>query len=278
MNIVDSVITMDTNITNIERSLQKIEFLKSKEEGAYVCVSNVHMCMETFDSPEFRKVVNDADLVIPDGRPIFWAQKLLGHKNAQQVRGQDIMNALCDLSDKGDLKIGLYGGSSDEVLQKVIKVLTINYPNIAIDYSFSPPFRELTEEEDQQVIQKINESGVDVLFVGIGCPKQERWMAEHKASLNCVMLGVGAAYDFICGSKKHAPRWMQKSGLEWLFRLLCEPKRLWKRYLKQNPRFIYHFSAQLLKAKLSVKQPVVEPMEVKEAEELTMEQKEVEIQ
>jgi len=230
-----------------------VDSILSYKLGGYVCVSNVHMCMETYDSLEFRKIVNNADLVIPDGRPIFWAQKLLGYKDAQQVRGQDIMNALCEESNQGELKIGLYGGSSNDVLNQVIRSLTKTYPNISIVYSYSPPFRALTVAEDIQIIKDINSAKVDVLFVGIGCPKQERWMAEHKESLNCVMLGVGAAFDFICGSKKHAPRWMQKVGLEWLFRLVSEPKRLWKRYLKQNPRFIYHFSIQLVKTKFSKK-------------------------
>jgi N-acetylglucosaminyldiphosphoundecaprenol N-acetyl-beta-D-mannosaminyltransferase len=246
-----TVITMDTTISTKSGVLDLIQQRNSSASSGYICVSNVHMCMETFDSESFREIVNSADMVIPDGRPIYWAQKLLGHKEAQQVRGQDIMNAICELSNTSDLKIGLYGGSSDEVLQQVITKLKQQYPAIKIIYSYSPPFRQLTEEEDQQVIDQINQSEVDVLFVGIGCPKQEIWMAEHKQHLQCVMLGVGAAYDFIAGTKQHAPRWMQKIGLEWLFRLASEPKRLWKRYLKQNPRFIYHFTKQLIKHKLS---------------------------
>lgn len=248
-----SILSMNTLITNIDNTIVKIDNLKKSKlsSGSYVCVSNVHMCMETFDSLDFCEIVNSADLVIPDGRPIFWAQKLLGYKDAQQVRGQDIMNALCEKSNEGELNIGLYGGTSNEVLNQVIQSLTQIYPNISIVYSYSPPFRALTEYEDTQIIKDINLAEVDVLFVGIGCPKQEHWMAEHKESLSCVMLGVGAAFDFISGSKKHAPRWMQKAGLEWLFRLVSEPKRLWKRYLKQNPRFIYYFSIQLFKTKFS---------------------------
>ncbi|MDG3088252.1 WecB/TagA/CpsF family glycosyltransferase [Vibrio hannami] len=245
------IIKMTVDVVDTAQVIKKIsEYVRLRTVGQYICVSNVHMCMETFDSREFREVVNGADLVIPDGRPIYWAQKLLGHKEAQQVRGQDITNSLCELSNTSDLKIGLYGGSSDEVLDKVIEVLKKSYPSISITYSFSPPFRALSEEEDKNIIDDINNAEVDVLFVGIGCPKQERWMAQHKDSLSCVMLGVGAAFDFISGSKKHAPRWMQKAGLEWAFRLASEPKRLWKRYLKQNPRFIYHFSIQLFKARL----------------------------
>jgi N-acetylglucosaminyldiphosphoundecaprenol N-acetyl-beta-D-mannosaminyltransferase len=245
-----TVISMDVDVTNISTALNRVESLANSKAGSYVCVSNVHMCMEVFDSSEFESVVNNADLVIPDGRPLSWAQKLLGHSEAEQVRGQDIMNAICQQSGAKNLNIGLYGGSSDELLQKVITELKSSYPDININFSYSPPFRPLTDEEDQAIIQQINGSNVNVLLVGIGCPKQERWMAAHKEQLNCVMLGVGAAYDFIAGSKKHAPRWVQRVGFEWLFRLCSEPKRLWKRYLQQNPRFIYYFTKQLVNHKL----------------------------
>ncbi|MEP7706677.1 WecB/TagA/CpsF family glycosyltransferase [Paraglaciecola sp. 25GB23A] len=238
------VITMQVNVTKQSKTLSKIHDLVIENVSAYVCVSNVHMCMETFDSSSFRQVVNNADLVIADGRPIYWAQKLLGNKDAEQVRGQDITNALCQLSSDTGLRIGLYGGSSADVLNKVVTNLSQQYPNIKIIYQYSPPFRVLTEEESSKVINDINSAQVDVLFVGIGCPKQEIWMAQHKGKVNAVMLGIGAAFDFIAGTKKHAPRWMQKMGLEWLFRLLSEPKRLWKRYLKQNPRFIWYFLQQ----------------------------------
>ena len=241
-----SVVTMDVDITSRDSAVDKVINLTASNQGAYVCVSNVHMCMETFDCAEFRQVVNQADLVIPDGRPIFWAQRLLGANTAGQVRGQDIMNALCSESASRGIKIGLYGGSSEDVLSKVADVLEEKYLGINITYKYSPPFRPLTDEEDGEVVNDINTAEVDVLFVGIGCPKQERWMAEHKGRLECVMLGVGAAYDFIAGSKKHAPLWMQRSGLEWLYRLCSEPGRLWKRYLKQNPRFIYYFVQQWL--------------------------------
>ena len=250
MKECSTVISMNVDITNITNTLERVDQLANTKKGAYICVSNIHMCMEVFDSPEFQSVVNNADLTIPDGRPLSWAQKLLGHNEAEQVRGQDIMNAICQQSGTTNHNIGLYGGSSDELLQQVITELKSTYPDINITFSYSPPFRPLTDEEDQDIIQKINDSNVNVLFVGIGCPKQERWMAEHKEQLNCVMLGVGAAYDFIAGSKKHAPRWMQRAGLEWLFRLCSEPQRLWKRYLQQNPRFIYHFTKQLINHKL----------------------------
>jgi N-acetylglucosaminyldiphosphoundecaprenol N-acetyl-beta-D-mannosaminyltransferase len=241
-----NILTMRTDVTLLGSAVYSVLELAKLNSGAYVCVSNVHMCMETFDDSAFRHVVNSADLVIPDGRPISWAQKLLGHGDAKQVRGQDIMNELCRLSGNQEFNIGLYGGTSDDLLEQVVRQLTKDYPDIQITYKFSPPFRPLSQDEDSAVVKAINDASVNVLFVGIGCPKQERWMAEHKADLNCVMLGVGAAFDFIAGSKQHAPRWMQIIGIEWLFRLLSEPRRLWKRYLKQNPRFIYYFVQQWL--------------------------------
>jgi len=245
------IVTMDVDVSDLDTALISIIKLSSHKKGAYICVSNVHMCMETFDSLPFRKVVNSADLVIADGRPISWAQQLMGHDSARQVRGQDIMSALCEKSNNSELSVGFYGGSSEAVLQKIQHNLKQQFPNIKITYAYAPPFRTLSGEEDGQVIDSINSANVDVLFVGIGCPKQEYWMSEHRDSLSCVMLGVGAAFDFIAGDKNHAPRWVQKIGLEWLFRLLSEPKRLWRRYLKQNPRFIYYFARQLIKHKMT---------------------------
>jgi len=244
-----SVLTMDVDITNLDKTSDYVKKLVSLDPGAYVCVSNVQMCMETFDSDQFRSIVNNADLVIPDGRPIFWAQKLLGAKGGSQVRGMDIMSSLCSSS----LRVGLYGGSSDSILHDVVSHLKSLYPNITIVYSFFPPFRSLTENEDLQVVTDINNANVDVLFMGIGCPKQEKWMADHKDKVHCVMLGVGAAFDFIAGSKRYAPYWLQFIGCEWLFRLCSEPTRLWRRYLIQNPRFVLYLFKQIIIKKIKSK-------------------------
>lgn len=240
------VLRMDVDLVSLESALSTIDFLISKKRGSSVCLSNVHMCMEVFDSDDFCHIVNTADLVLPDGRPIYFAQRLLGNRMASQVRGQDIMERLCSDSGNKKINIGLYGGSSEDVLREVVFNLKRSYEDISIVYQFSPPFRALTTEEKYKVISDINSADVDILFVGIGCPKQELWMFENRQHLKCVMLGVGAAFDFISGAKKHAPLWMQKIGLEWFFRFLCEPKRLWRRYVIQNPRFIYYFLQQLL--------------------------------
>lgn len=212
---------------------------------AYVCAANVHMCMEAFDDPSFRDVVNDADLVLPDGRPLVWAQRLLGRKGAQQMRGMDLMLALCEDAARSGKPVGFYG-TTDGQLAQLVAVLEQRFDGLNVACRIAPPFRPLSDEEDADIVKRINASGVRVLFVGLGCPKQERWMAEHKNQLTCVMLGVGAAFDFIAGNKKHAPRWMQVCGLEWLFRLLAEPRRLWRRYLIQNPRFVWQFIRQYL--------------------------------
>jgi N-acetylglucosaminyldiphosphoundecaprenol N-acetyl-beta-D-mannosaminyltransferase len=249
MNRVN-ILTMDVDVTALEDAVNFVHDLCDQNVGAYVCVSNVHMCMETYDAPDFAHVVNQADLIIPDGKPLSVAQRLLGYTHAKQVRGQDIMTSLCELSGKETLNIGLYGGSSNQILDLVKANIIRDYPNVHITFAYAPPFRSLTEDEDANVIHELKENKVDILFVGIGCPKQELWMAEHKDKVNCVMLGVGAAFDFIAGNKKHAPRWIQSIGMEWFFRLASEPKRLWKRYLKHNPRFLFLFSLQLLKLKV----------------------------
>lgn len=243
------ILKMPVNITNRQHALQHIYSLSQKPKGAYVCVSNVHMCMETYDDPDFEEIVKNADIVLPDGKPISWAQKLLGCNNAEQVRGQDIVNELCKLSAESGIKIGLYGGSSSQLIDSVKYNLQTAHKGLKIAYAYSPPFRPLTVNENELVEKEIHKSQIDILFVGIGCPKQEKWMADHKDNLSCVMLGVGAVFDFISGEKKHAPRWIQSIGMEWFFRLMSEPKRLFFRYFKTNPRFVLLFTLQLLKSK-----------------------------
>lgn len=236
---------MLVDITNIEQTLTLISEWINTDKGRYVCVSNVHMCIETYNNTLFKTVVNKADLVVPDGRPIYWAQKLLGYKGAAQVRGMDLTNSLCGYAETHAIPIGFYG-SSEETLTTLQINLLEKYPNLNITLCISPPYRELHSDEKEKYIAQINNSGSKILFIGLGCPKQEIWMAEHKDKLNCVMLGVGAAFDFIAGNKKHAPVVIQKLGLEWLYRLLVEPRRLWKRYLTTNPKFVWFFIQQLV--------------------------------
>ncbi len=248
----ENILTLQVNITNLTNVLENIENWLKNQVSHYICVSNVHMCMETYDSSEFCDIINNADMVIPDGKPLALGLKLLGHKDAQQVRGADVTLAICEQAEQMGWVIGLYGGS-EQALVDFKQFLLTQFPSIKIACAISPPFRELTDEEDQAYITQINQAGVQILFVGLGCPKQEHWMAMHKGKVNSVMLGVGAVFDFLSGNKKEAPRWVQSIGMEWLFRLISEPRRLWKRYLKHNPRFILFFGWQLLRHRVSGK-------------------------
>ena len=234
---------MQVDVINLKDAVNDIISFTASEKASYICVANVHMCMEAYDCEKFRDIVNNANLVIADGRPIFWAQKILGYKQAKQIRGQGLMTELCHHSELLNLRIGLYGGHNKEILDKVTNELLKLFPKINISYQFSPPHRALSVSENKKVVDDIEQANVDILFVGIGCPKQEIWMAKNANTLSCVQIGVGAAFDFIAGEKKQAPKWLQKIGLEWLFRLLNEPRRLALRYLKQNPRFVYYFLA-----------------------------------
>ncbi|NDY74512.1 glycosyltransferase [Desulfobacter hydrogenophilus] len=248
MNKKCDILKMSVDVTSYSETINHILLWSKLKVGKYICVSNIHMCMETYDDPYFCKKVNDADLVVPDGKPLVWAQKLLGNKNALQVRGSDLLLHVCNMAEINGIPIGLYGGTLKS-LTDFKNFLKKNFPDLKISFFAAPPFRELTKDEDQNYIKEINTSEARILFVGIGCPKQENWMVAHKNSLTCVMIGVGAAFDFFSGQKKHAPRWMQKSGLEWVFRLVSDPKRLWKRYMKHNPRFMYFFLCQLCREK-----------------------------
>jgi len=204
--------------------------------------------MEAHDSATLRQDVNSADLVTPDGRPLVWALKALGVKDASQVRGTDLMTHVVEGAARENVPIGLYGGTP-ESLEALVRALEARFRGVQVACRISPPFRPLTPEEDDTVTQEITASGARILFVGIGCPKQERWMVAHKRRIPVVMLGVGAAFDFHAGRVRQAPRWMQKVGLEWAFRLMMNPRRLWKRYAKQNPRFAWLFFLQLLGAR-----------------------------
>jgi len=209
-----------------------------------VCVANVHMTMEAHDSPEFQAIVNASDLVTSDGMPLVWMLRRLGLPQAERVYGPTLTLHVCEAAAKSDTPVAFYGGSP-EALEGLTQELTTRFPNIDIAYAFSPPFRQLSGQEDQQVTNDINASGARILFVGLGCPKQERWMAAHKDRLPLVQLGVGAAFDFHAGNVKQAPAWLQDRGLEWLFRLVVEPRRLWRRYLYNNPRFLALAAVQL---------------------------------
>ena len=206
--------------------------------GRVVCAANVHMVMEAWDDPPFAAALAGADLVVCDGRPLVWASGLLGMRDARQTRGFDLMEAVCARAARRGLRVGLYG-AAPAVLSKVRRGLLAAHPGLDVVYAVSPPYRPLTAGEDRAVLADLVAAGVQVLFVSLGCPKQERWMLERRDRLGCVMLGVGAAFDMLAGEIPIAPRWAQRLGLEWALRLVREPRRLWKRYVRHNGRFVW---------------------------------------
>lgn len=242
------VVSLLPNVVTHESAIRQINKLVESKNGGYVCFSTVHMVMESHDAAEYAAKVNAADLIIPDGMPLVWMQKLQGAKNANRVRANDLMIMLCAFAERNDLSVGFYGGRQT-VIDAIRERAKIDFPNLKIVYAFSPPFRPLTETEDAEITAEINRKKPDLLFMGLGCPKQENWMAAHKDKLSAVMLGVGASFDFYAGNVKESPEWLGKLGLEWLFRLTQEPKRLWRRYLILNPRFVWLAARQLIKSR-----------------------------
>jgi N-acetylglucosaminyldiphosphoundecaprenol N-acetyl-beta-D-mannosaminyltransferase len=239
------VVSLGTDVLDHRSAVERVAALVAKGKGGYVCFSTVHMVMEAHDSPDFAARVNGADLIVPDGMPIVWMQKLEGRQNAARVRANDLMILLCRYAESAGLKIGFYGGTQ-AVIDAILERAERDFPDLEIAYAHSPPFRPLTPEEDDLVTSDINAAAPAILFMGLGCPKQENWMAEHTPRLGTVMLGVGASFDFFGGSVKESPGWLGRLGLEWLYRLTREPRRLWRRYLILNPRFLFLAIRQLI--------------------------------
>ena len=238
------VLTTRVDPVDVAQAGRLIADWARESRGRTICATNVHMVMEGFDDPSFAAVVNGADLVVADGRPIVWACRLLGQRDQGHVRGFDLTAQLCDIAEREQLKVGFYGGEP-ETLQATCRRLIQLHPDLQITYAYSPPFRQLTPEEDAAVVTDLRGAGVQLLFVGLGCPKQERWMASHRDRLPCAAVGVGAVFDMLAGRRKTAPLWLQRAGLEWVFRLSQEPRRLSGRYAKHNLRFAVCFTAQV---------------------------------
>ena len=229
-----------------EQALTHITAWARAGQSRYVAVANVHMIMEAYDHPDFRRVVDEADLVVPDGMPLVWMLRALGQKNQPRLYGAELTRRLCHMAAAQRLPVGFYG-STPATLARLTARLQQACPELQVVYTYSPPFRALSPQEQAAIVADIQTRGPRLLFVALGCPKQERWMAAHRGRIPAVMLGVGAAFDFLAGTKPQAPRWMQQAGLEWLFRLLTEPRRLWRRYVKHNPRFLALALRQLLR-------------------------------
>lgn len=245
------VVSLDADVVDHEYAIERVAELVRKGNGGYVCFSTVHMVMESYDSPEFAAKVNAADMIVTDGMPIVWMQKLQKHSRASRVRANDLMILLCERAERDGLKVGFYGGQP-HVIEGIRERAKRDFPNLQIVYAHSPPFRELTPAEDENITREIDVASPDILFMGLGCPKQENWMAAHRDRLKAVMLGVGASFDFFAGNVKESPGWLGKLGLEWLYRLVQEPRRLWRRYLILNPRFMWQALRQLTSGRRNV--------------------------
>jgi N-acetylglucosaminyldiphosphoundecaprenol N-acetyl-beta-D-mannosaminyltransferase len=216
------------------------------EAGArsYVCVTGVHGVMESQRDAALTEVHNRSGLTVPDGMPLVWCCQRAGLTGTRRVYGPDLMLTVLERAAERGWSSYFYGGA-DGVPELLAESLAERFPGLRVAGAFSPPFRPLTEAEDADVVQRIQDSGADLVWVGLSTPKQERWMAAHRARLDApVLLGVGAAFDFHTGRVRQAPSWMQRRGLEWLFRLLVEPRRLWRRYLSNNPRFVAAIARQ----------------------------------
>jgi N-acetylglucosaminyldiphosphoundecaprenol N-acetyl-beta-D-mannosaminyltransferase len=237
-------------LTNYDRTLDWIDDMVSARRRGYVSAAAVHLVMVSREDAATRDAVLGCSLAVPDGQPLVWAMRSLGH-DASRVYGPELMARYCERSAKTGTRMYLYGGRNQGSLVQLALNLRQSYPGVKIVGGYSPPFRELTEEESDRVIDDINACGADVVWVGIGQPKQEKWMADVRDRLETpVLIGVGAAFDFHAGLIPQAPDWMQRMGLEWLFRLGHEPRRLWRRYLRYNPRFISGFARQYVRSRL----------------------------
>jgi N-acetylglucosaminyldiphosphoundecaprenol N-acetyl-beta-D-mannosaminyltransferase len=221
------------------------EMVLSRDRG-YLCACNVHTVMASREDPELRAALQASSVNVPDGQPLVWAINALGHSLPGRVYGPELMLRACERAVEAEHRFYLYGGHNQGALVQLALNLRERYPGVKIVGGYSPPHRPLTDEERTAVAAEINRSHADIVWVGIGVPKQEKWMAEMRPHLDApVLAGVGAAFDFHAGRVPQAPTWMQESGLEWVYRLTHEPGRLWKRYLRYNPLFLAAFARQL---------------------------------
>ena len=222
------------------------EWIAKRAHAHYIAVSNVHVLMEARHSISFRKVLDGADLCVPDGMPLVWVGRLRGHKLKHRVYGPDLLLSFCRETQAKGYRHYFYGGAPG-IPEALVGKLREQFPNLEIAGTYSPPFRVLTPEEDACAVDMINRTNADVLWVGLGCPKQEIWMHEHREQLRVpVLVGVGQAFDIHAGRLRQAPVWMREHGLEWLFRLASEPSRLWRRYLVYNSEFVFCELAEVL--------------------------------
>lgn len=218
-------------------------------ESRYVCVCNVHMVVEAQRAPEVRQAVSSGDLVLPDGMPLVWLLRRLGYPAQPRISGPDLFRGLCAEAATKNVRVFLLG-SSPQTLERMTHKFEQSHPELRIAGTYSPTYAGTISAPDLNAIRAIRESQADLVFVSLGCPKQETWMAVHRPHLSAVTIGVGAAFDFVAGTVKRAPTWMQRSGLEWFYRVCAEPRRLWRRYLTTNALFITRVATLLMSRRL----------------------------
>jgi N-acetylglucosaminyldiphosphoundecaprenol N-acetyl-beta-D-mannosaminyltransferase len=242
-----NVLGVLVSAVNLDSAAARIDAWVRLRQPNYVCITGVHGVMESQDDPQLKRIHNAAGMVTPDGMPMVWANHLAGNNHVSRVYGPDLMLRVCQQGLARGYRHYFYGGG--EGVAELLKAkLSERFEDIKIVGTFCPPFRAMTDDEDRQLVAQINAARPDIVWVGLSTPKQERWMGAHLHKIHApVMVGVGAAFDFHAGLKSQAPRWIGRIGMEWLFRLCTEPRRLWKRYLKNNPRFVWNFLLQRLK-------------------------------
>jgi N-acetylglucosaminyldiphosphoundecaprenol N-acetyl-beta-D-mannosaminyltransferase len=240
-------------LTDYAGAMDVMDGMIERRERGYVCAIAVHALMVGYEDAEMHAALLGSSLVVPDGRPLVWALSRLGHRLPDRVYGPELMARYCRRAAERGHRVWLYGGYDEAALEQLVAVLEDRYPGIRIAGGYSPPHRTLTADEESELANRINTDAPDVVWVGVGVPKQEKWMAHMRPRLDPPLLvGVGAAFDFEAGLKPQAPSWMQRRGLEWLFRLSQEPRRLGPRYLRYNPRFVAAFLRQYLRERRRV--------------------------
>lgn len=229
-----------------DRALSQVVAWGRARESRYVCICNVHSVITATQDDDFRRAIEQSDLATPDGAPVAWTMRLSGVSGQQRINGPDLMARYLAFANEQGGKIFLLG-STDAVLRTLSAEIARRYPGVSIVGALSPPFRALSADENQAIVDQINLSGAETVWVSLGCPKQELWMYENRGRANCVMLGVGAAFEYLAGTRRRAPKWMQACGLEWAFRLMAEPRRLWRRYAVTNSLFLLRVAQSVLR-------------------------------
>lgn len=246
-----NVLGVGVHAINMEQAVATIDLAVRNRRKGYVCVTGVHGVMEAQSDSKFKEILNNSLLTTPDGMPTVWVGRLQGFQSMDRVYGPDLMLEVCRLSEERGYTHFFYGGT-EGIAEKLADTLRMLYPGINIVGMNTPPFRPLNPAEEQALQDDVRKTRPDFVWVGLSTPKQERFMADHIGALDCtLMLGVGAAFDVHTGVTKDAPQWVKRAGLQWLHRLLQEPGRLWRRYLTNNPKFIFNIILQLLRQRFS---------------------------